>query len=274
MHLADLRIGTSGWVYPFWAGGFYPSFTKPADYLRTYSKIFKIVEIDSSFYRIPTRETIKEWTDGTADDFLFTAKISRRITEEKRLADVKDDLQYTFKVFEPMRRKLAAFVFQLPPSFTFEEGIEKLAKMVPNLDPRYKYAVEFRHDSWFREETYELLKASKVSAAWSETPSATNPGPVTSEFVYLRFIGERDIPESQLGEVRRDIASKKDLWAKRLKEQLRSAKSAYVFFNNRFEGFGPGSVNSFRKLLGMEEIDFRRINLGGQQTLLDFGSGF
>ena len=269
--MAELRIGTSGWVYPFWVGGFYPSFTKPADYLKMYSKIFNIVEIDSSFYRIPTKDTIKQWADETPDDFLFTAKFRKTITAEKRLTDVKSDLEYFFQAFEPMQSKLAAFVIQLPPSFTFEEGIEKLGKLIPDLDPRYRYAVEFRHNSWFRKETYDLLRASKISLAWSETPYATNPGVVTSDFIYLRFIGERDIQERQLGEVLRDIVQKKTRWAEKLKAELPDVNRAFVFFNNRFEGFGPGSANSFRRLVGMEQIDFKRINLGSQQTLFDFG---
>lgn len=270
--MADLRIGTSGWVYDFWVGGFYPSLTKPAEYLKMYSKIFKIVEIDNSFYRFPSRETTKQWADETPDDFFFTAKFHRRITEQKRLTDYKKDLEYLFHVFEPLGSKLASFVIQLPPSFTFEEGIEKLGRLVADLDARYRYAVEFRHNSWFRKETYDLLKASKISIAWSEIPYTVNPGILTSDSIYLRFIGERDIPERELGEVKRDIATKKELWAKRVREHLPSVKAACVFFNNRFEGFGPGSVNSFRKLLGMEEIDFRRLNLGSQQTLFDFGT--
>jgi uncharacterized protein YecE (DUF72 family) len=259
-------------VYDFWVGGFYPSFTPSSDYLKVYSKIFKIVEIDSSFYRFPSVESTKEWASETPDDFVFTAKFPRRITIEKRLTDCEKDVEYLFHVFEPMGVKLKAFVIQLPPSFTFEEGAQKLGRLIPTLDPKYRYAVEFRHDSWFRKETYDLLKASKVCMAWSEIPYARNSGVVTSDFIYLRFIGERDIPESQLGEVKRDIAEKKALWAKRLTDKLQSVEFAYVFFNNRFEGFGPGSVNSFRKLIGMEEIDFARINLGGQSTLFDFGS--
>ncbi|MBI4258367.1 MAG: DUF72 domain-containing protein [Thaumarchaeota archaeon] len=268
--MVDLRIGTSGWVYDFWVGGFYPRFTKPSDYLKTYSKIFNIVEIDNSFYRFPTRETVKQWAEETPDDFIFTAKVHRRITAEKRLHDCGKDLEYMYRVFEPMVNKLGAFVFQFPPGFTFAEGIEKLGRIIPTLDSRFKYAMEFRDDSWFRKETYELLKSSKITLAWSEIPTATNPAVTTTDWVYLRFIGERDIPEGKLGEVRRDLEEQKAKWAKRVQDQLNSVRSAYIFFNNRFEGFGPGSVNSFRKLMGLQEIDFKKLNLGSQQTLFDF----
>ena len=269
--MIDFRIGTSGWVYDFWVGGFYPSFTVPADYLKVYSKIFNLVEIDNSFYRFPSRQSTKQWAAETPADFVFTAKFHRRITAEKRLTDYRQDLEYLYRVFEPMGEKLRAFVIQLPPNFTFGEGIEKLGRLISDLDSRYRYAVEFRHDSWFRDQTYELLRASKIAMAWSEIPFATNPGVVTTDLIYLRFIGERDIPESQLGGVKRDLLEKKSLWAKRLKDQLPSASTAYVFFNNRFEGFGPGSVNSLRKLVGLSEIDFTKLNLGAQRTLFDFG---
>lgn len=270
--MAELRIGTSGWVYDFWVGGFYPTFTKPEDYLKMYSKIFQIVEIDSSFYRIPEPNTIKQWAKETPDDFLFTAKFRKTVTADKRLTDVKEDVEYFLNCFEPMGKKLAAFVIQLPPGFTYEEGIQKLGKMISYLDPRYRYAVEFRDVSWFRKETYDLLKASKIAVAWSEIPYARNPGAITSDFIYLRFIGERNLPQKDLGEILRDKVDKKANWAERLKRELPKVKEAFVFFNNQFEGFGPGSVNSFRRLMGLEQIDFQKINLGGQQTLFDFGS--
>jgi uncharacterized protein YecE (DUF72 family) len=269
--LAELRIGTSGWVYDFWVGGFYPTMTPSKDFLKMYSKIFQIVEIDSSFYRIPSKETTKQWADETPDDFCFTAKFSKRMTQEKRLADCERDLEYTFQCFEPMGAKLKAFVLQLPPSLSFEEGFVKLATFVESLERGYRYAVEFRNDSWFRKETYDLLRARKISVAWSETPYARNPAPVTTDLIYLRFIGERDLMPAELGEVRRNIAEKKRAWAEILKKHLESVETAYVFFNNRFEGFGPGSVNSFRKLLGLQEIDFKKLNLGSQSTLFDFG---
>jgi len=270
--LADLRIGTSGWAYDFWVGGFYPTFTKSADYLKTYSNIFKIVEIDSSFYRIPSKETIKQWAEETPDDFLFTAKFRKTITADKRLTEVKQDVQYLLNSFEPMGKKLAAFVIQLPPNFIYEEGIQKLGMLIPDLDPKYRYAVEFRDVTWFRKETYDLLRAGNIALAWSEIPYARNTGVVTTDFIYLRFIGERNLPQKQLGEVLRDIVEKKRNWSEKLKEELPRVKKAFVFFNNQFEGFGPGSVNSFRRLVGLEQIDFKKINLGGQQTLFDFGS--
>jgi len=269
--LAELRIGTSGWVYDFWVGGFYPTFTKSDDYLKMYSKIFNIVEIDSSFYRVPDRKTIKQWADETPADFLFTAKFRKTITADKRLTAVKEDVEYLLSCFEPMRKKLAAFVIQLPPSFTFQEGIEKLGKMISYLDPQYRYAVEFRDVTWFRKETYDLLRASNVALAWSEIPYTKNTGVVTSDFIYLRFIGERNLPQDELGRVLRERVQQRQNWAERLKEELPKVKKAFVFFNNQFEGFGPGSVNSFRRLMGMEQIDFQRVNLGGQQTLFDFG---
>ncbi len=268
--VGDLKIGTSGWVYDFWMGEFYPTFSKPSDYLRLYSKNFDLVEIDSSFYRFPSRKSSTLWEHETPDDFIFTAKFPRRITSEKRLTDYKRDLEYLYEVFLPLRKKLAAFLIQLPPSFTFVEGIEKLSGFLPDLDPSYRYAIEFRHDSWFRIETYDLLRSSNISLAWNEFASVKNPGVLTSDFIYLRFIGERDLPESTLGEVRRDLRDKKQLWATRVQEHLQGVQAAYVFFNNRFEGFAPGSVNSFRNILGIEPVDFKTQNLGTQQTLFDF----
>ncbi|MEE8115045.1 MAG: DUF72 domain-containing protein [Nitrososphaerales archaeon] len=268
--MGDLKIGTSGWVYDFWMGEFYPTFSKPNDYLKIYSKIFYLVEIDSSFYRFPSRKSTGLWADETPDNFIFTAKIPRRITNEKRLTDYKRDLEYLYEVFQPLQKKLAAFLIQLPPSFTFTEGMGKLSLFLHDLDNSYRYSIEFRHDSWFRSETYDLLNANHVSLAWSEVPFVTNPGILTSDFIYLRFIGERDLPESSLGEIRRDLQDKKQLWARRLLKHLQGVKSAYVFFNNRFEGFAPGSVNSFRNILGIGSIDFKTLNLGTQQTLFDF----
>ena len=151
------------------------------------------------------------WAHETPDDFVFTAKLPRRITSEKRLTDYKRDLEYLYEVFRPLQKKLAVFLIQLPPSFTFAEGMGKLSGFLKDLDYTYRYAIEFRHDSWFRNETCDLLTTNNVSLAWSELPAVTNPGILTSDFIYLRFKGERDLPESSLGEIRRDLQDKKQV---------------------------------------------------------------
>lgn len=256
--LSSVRIGCISWTYPDWQGSFYPEGTKSSEYLSLYSKVFDIVEIDSTFYRTPYASTVKQWKDRTPPDFLFSAKLPKRITHDSRLKDVSNYLKSFETMIKALGAKLACIIAQMPPNFKFEKGFELLSKFLEDVDPTIRYAIEFRDATWFREETYNLLKKKNVALAWSVTQSVkekTIPV-VTSDFLYLRFMGQfGEFPK--FDHVQREKTSILNEWLEDLKNAPNSVERAYVLMSNHFEGFAPSTANSFRKLLDIQEIDWK-----------------
>ncbi|MFQ5918934.1 MAG: DUF72 domain-containing protein [Thermoplasmata archaeon] len=260
-----LRVGTSGWSYDFWAGTFYPPGTPPRDYLRLYSSVFDVVEVDSSFYRIPPRSMVAGWRRATPDGFEFTAKLPRRITHELKLRDVERPLDRFYAAFDELGSKLKAFVVQFPPSFKVEKDLPALEAFLDLIRTDVPHALEFRHKSWFEQDIFDLLASHKATQAWSTTQYLDSPPTLTSDLIYLRLIGDRSL--KRLGELQKDRTEEMDNWGARIKDSLQTVRQAYVFFNNHFAGFGPGSVNEFHRLVGLIEREFPE---SGQKTLAEF----
>src|SRR5919198_1271774 len=246
-------IGCSGWSYSAWLGHFYPAHLDRREFLRYYSQVFDFVEIDSSFYRPPNLFMTKRWASITPDDFRFTAKFPRSITHEKRLTDPEKELQYFFDVMRPLRNKLLALLLQLPPSLTAKEGLKKLEALVHMLSPDFRYAVEVRHNSWFDKSVYKLLSDNDICLAWSQLDTIQTPPELTSDFAYLRFIGDRSIDEKDFGRIQKDRIEELKKWSHTVRKIKDKLKYAVVAANNHYAGFGPATANSFRKMLGMNE---------------------
>jgi uncharacterized protein YecE (DUF72 family) len=227
------------------------------DYLKYYSQVFDFVEIDSSFYNAPNVFMTKRWASLTSDNFRFTAKFPRSITHEKRLAadaDSEKELRYFFDVMRPLRTKLLALLLQLPPSLTAREGVKKLEILTNMLDQDFRYAIEFRHQSWFERSVYRLLSDNNISLAWSQLDDIQTPAELTSDFVYLRFIGDRSIDEREFGRIQKDRSKDLKMWSNSLDRVKDNATLAIVAANNHYAGFGPATANSFRKMVGLEEV--------------------
>ena len=261
----EIRTGCSGWSYNQWVGTFYPIGTKTGDFLKVYSGIFDIVEIDSSFYGIPDKHTVENWSNVVPPDFAFTSKMPKTVTHDMRLRNASGEARKFIDVIGTLGDKLKSILIQLPPSLTFKEGFGNLKKLIDDLPSGVRYSVEMRHNSWFVDDTFFMLRDSGVGLAWSEIPYAHVPPVITSDTVYLRFVGDRSIREEEFGKVLRDRSVEVGLWAKELKEKEDMIKHAYVLSNNHFQGFGPATVNLFRKMSGLETIDWTARN--GQTTL-------
>ena len=250
-------IGCSGWSYDAWLGHFYPSNLEHNEFLKYYSQVFDFVEIDSSFYRPPNLFVTKRWTLLTPDDFRFTAKFPRSITHEKRLSEPEKELHYFFDVMRPLRKKLLALLMQLPPSLTANEGLKKLETLIHMFDPDFRYAIEFRHKSWFDKSVYKLLSDNNICLAWSQLDTIQTPAELTSDFLYLRFIGDRSIDEKDFGMIQKDRLEELQKWSElvssRRMNKDNKPKFVVVAANNHYAGFGPATANSFRKMLGLKE---------------------
>jgi uncharacterized protein YecE (DUF72 family) len=198
----------------------------------------------------------KRWASITPDNFRFAAKVPRSITHEKRLSSESEkDLRYFFHVMGPLRHKLLTLLLQLPPSFTAKEGLKKLKGLIPKLDPNFRHAIEVRHTSWFgNKEFYKLLSDNNICLAWSQLDTIQTPPESTSDFIYLRFIGDRSISESDFGRIQKDRHKELTKWSEEVSKLKNKVKFAIMAANNHYAGFGPATANTLRKMLGLKEV--------------------
>jgi uncharacterized protein YecE (DUF72 family) len=259
----QIYVGCSGWSYTSWDGHFYPIGIQPRQYIEYYSKVFDYAEIDSSFYKIPDRFRAIRWAKLTPDSFRFTAKFPGLITHDKSLAVTDDDMSPFFENMLPLKEKLLCLLIQLPPSMDAEEGLKKLQTMIiPRLSPNYRYAIEVRHKSWFEKDVYKYLTSHKICLAWSQQDAIQTPPEITTDFIYLRLIGDRSIADKDFGKVQKDRTKEMEKWAARIKAVRDKVKFGIVVANNHYSGFGPATANSMRKLLGMNEVVWEEMKQG------------
>jgi uncharacterized protein YecE (DUF72 family) len=272
------NIGCSGWSYEGWKGNFYPKDMENKDYLSYYSKFFKFVEIDSTYYNIPSRSSVRSWKDKTPEDFKFSLKFPKVITHEKKLEDVVKPLSILFYSLEPLIEKTLTLLIQLPPFLSEKKGFNPLQGMIRHLDKRFRYSLEARHSSWFNDNLYDLLRENNISLVWSVRDKLVSPLIVTSDQVYLRFIGDRSISEKDFGMIVKDRRKEMLEYVKKVREtqnENSNINDVLIAFNNHFAGFGPQSVNDFLKLMNMPEIEWkseleRYENNSAQSSLSDF----
>jgi uncharacterized protein YecE (DUF72 family) len=257
----QLYVGCSGWSYDAWLGHFYPANLEHKDFLKYYSQVFNFVEIDSSFYRPPNLFMTKRWVSMTPNDFRFAAKFPRSITHEKRLSSESEkELRYFFHVMRPLSGKLLALLMQLPPSLTAKEGLKKLEVLIHMLDPDFRYAIEVRNTSWFdNKDFYKLLSDNNICLAWSQLDTIQTRSELTSDFMYLRFIGDRSIDEKDFGRIQKNRFEELKRWAASIERMKEKAKFAVIAANNHYAGFGPATANSFRKMVGLKEVEWEEM---------------
>lgn len=194
------------------------------------------------------------WAYVTPDNFRFTAKFPQVVTHDTRLGGGAQDLHEFFEVMKPLERKLLCLLIQLPPSLTKDEGMPKLERLVPVLWKKYRYAIEVRHKSWFTKEVYRLLREHQICLTWSQLDAIQTPPETTTDFAYIRLIGDRSIDEKDFGKIQKDRMSEMQRWADVVKKAEKKLRIAIVAANNHYAGFGPASANAMRTLLGQREV--------------------
>jgi len=249
----ELKIGCTGWSYQGWSGTFYPKNLKSSEWLRYYSQLFDITEINSTFYRIPSQEIVRRWKEDTPRHFRFTAKFPSIITHEKKLERVNSEVFSFLASLTPIHEKISALILQLPPSLSFHEAKPRLSELFDLLPDNFLYPIEGRHQSWFSEEAITYLKQNKHCLVWNDVTGVNNPMPITSDYLYVRLIGDRSIPDSEFGKVSKKKDKLISNWAKKL-QGINDVPLAFVMANNHFEGFGPATANSLRMQFGMREL--------------------
>jgi uncharacterized protein YecE (DUF72 family) len=264
----NVFLGTSGWSYKEWEGPFYQKGEKTK--LRAYCRVFKTAEIDSTWYRYPSKGTVMGWLRYSPSEFVFTAKLPKLITHDKKLGlkgDVQADLEAFFELMRPLQLggKLGCFLIQLPPSYDYNP--ENLEEFFKKLDPVFRFAVEFRHLSWMREETWQLLSKYKVAYANVDEPLLAPEVHLTADFAYFRWHGRGDDPWFDYKYTTEEL----DRWVPEVEEAAKKVKRVYGYFNNHFHGYAPENCLYLVEKLGVlsDQQRIARKKLGTKQAGLN-----
>ena len=225
--MARCLTGTSGWSYDHWKGLFYPENLAKTKWLHFYCERFPVVEVNSSFYHLPRESTLEKWRDSTPEDFSFVLKAWRAITHYKKLREVRDEVKVFFERASLLREKLAAVLFQLPPSL--HEDPPLLRSFLKLLPRNVRCAVEFRHESWNVARTFELLEQFEVAYCIINAPRLKTYLEVTAPFAYIRMHGRESWYSYGYTDV--ELAA----LAAEIRKMLRKGIDVLVFFNNDFE---------------------------------------
>ena len=230
---AVIRVGTSGYNYPEWRGTFYPAGLPAAAMLRFYAARFDTVEINASFYRLPTTTAVGGWAEMTPPGFVFVLKAPQRITHMRRLRDVDEPLAAFCDVARHLGAKLGPLFFQLPP--TFKKDVDRLRALLARIPPDLRCAVEFRHASWFADDVYDALRARDAALCVADTERGSTPDEATASWGYYR-LRNVDYTDDALA-----------AWARAIARPGR--RRAYCYFKHEESGAGPGLAVRLRTAL-------------------------
>jgi uncharacterized protein YecE (DUF72 family) len=241
-------LGTCGWSYDDWDGTFYPAGTTKKDRLRHYSEQFRTVEIDSTFYGIPTMETVQGWYERTTEGFIFSAKFPRVITHENRLMNCGEIADKFVDVMSELGEKMGPLLLQLPPSMDVR-WIGALKEFLEGLPDGFTYAVEVRHRSWLVDPFAKLLKRWNVALVLPDGGPLDRFWRVTSRVVYIRWLGQWNAFDNY-DRLQRDVADDLDWWTPRIEHFLDRGGIVLGYVNNNYAGHSPAVVEILNKRMG------------------------
>ena len=232
-----ILVGTSGYNYPEWKGSFYPADLAASKMLPYYARKFRTVEINYTFYRMPTSKIVTGWAAQVPEDFKFTLKAPKRITHDKRLraAEVADSVRTFVSVAGELGPRLAALLFQLPPNF--KKDLVLLNEFLSLLPPKTIAAFEFRHASWLDDEVYAALRARNIALCIADSEARQTPAITTADYAYLRLrdegYGEAEITR----------------WTETAKQLSATSTDVFVYFKHEDEGKGAAFGQQMMRLL-------------------------
>jgi uncharacterized protein YecE (DUF72 family) len=240
--MRPVRIGCSGWNYDDWRGRLYPEGLGKARWLRRYAEHFDTVEVNSTFYRLASRDAATRWAEETPPGFLFAAKASRYLSHIRRLRDIGPGIERYYERIQPLAEsgKLGPIVWQLPATFRRDTG---LLEEVLGVLPEGRHCFEFRHESWFRQEVYDLLRAEDVALVIGDSPKwPFQARELTAGWTLVR------LHHGRRGRRGNYSQTELDEWARRITQWRRRAE-VFVYFNNDWEGFAVENALSLKRRL-------------------------
>jgi uncharacterized protein YecE (DUF72 family) len=238
-----VHVGTSGYNYPEWRGTFYPEAMPAKKMFAFYAERFHTVEINYTFYRMPTAETTAAWRDQAPAAFSYTLKAPQRITHIRRLKDAAEDLAFFCDSARVLGPHLGALLFQLPPNFRCD--LSRLETFLAAMPGDVRPAFEFRHDSWLNEDVYSLLSARHAALAVADFGDKTTPLRATARHGYFRLRDEGYTPP--------DL----ERWADRLLDMGRDWDDAFVYFKHEDAGKGPEFGRAFTDILSRRGVSLQ-----------------
>ncbi len=241
---AEIRIGTSGWSYSDWRGKFYPRGLAPGRWLAHYAATFDTVELNASFYRLPSPEQFAQWAAQVPDGFLFSVKASRQITHLHRLKDCEELLGHFCAAARSLGDNLGPVLYQLPPTLHFDPKL--LAAFVALLPREPSQVIEFRHASWFCEDTFDILREHGISLCISDLPGCEAPMLVTAPPAYLRFHGGKRYRDNYPVTALEKTAARLRAWS-------HEGTPSFTYFNNTAAGHAVRNAQAFGLLTAQND---------------------
>jgi uncharacterized protein YecE (DUF72 family) len=261
-----IRLGTCAWNFEEWRGNFYPADLPQERWLEFYSHYLPAVEVDSTFYRVPSEASVQRWAEYTPASFRFVCKLPKEITHTRRLRDCNAELAAFGRAMEPLGSKLHLILIQLPPSFAPKDGRSALRAFLAQLPGDFRFAIEFRHPGWHRPQIIHLLEKYRICWVWADTSPLNERNlppfeflPRTTDFLYVRLLGDYATKYNQDGGHihrygtllwKREAAL--ESWALKIERHLAETRSVWTFVNNHFEGFAPETCRRLANRLGFE----------------------
>lgn len=238
---AKYYIGTSGWVYPHWRDVFYPPKLPQSKWLEFYTGHFSTVELNNSFYRLPSEQAFSNWRATSPEGFRYAVKVSRFITHIKRLKDVAEPIETFLQRARHLNEKLGPLLYQLPPNM--HRNDERLESFLQLLPKGLRHVIEFRHQSWLDEEVFDTLQRHNIGFCVFDMPGLPCPLLATADFAYIRFHGSTGLYFSCYSD------EELEEWAGRISGLEKDLDTFYIYFNNDAEGFAIKNAQTMAERL-------------------------
>jgi uncharacterized protein YecE (DUF72 family) len=234
-------VGCSGWHYEHWRELYYPRELPRPKWLPFYARQFTTVELNSSFYRLPSEKAFTNWRESTPDNFVFAVKMSRYITHIKRLRNLGSAVENFLCRAGLLGEKLGPLLYQLPPSM--KRNDELLQDFLSSLPLQYQHVIEFRHESWIDEAVFDILQRHNVGLCVFDMPGFSCPLVATSDLAYVRFHGSEGLYSSRYSD--EELSE----WARKIAGLEQHIKTRYIYFNNDAQAFAVENARTLRNLL-------------------------
>jgi uncharacterized protein YecE (DUF72 family) len=225
----DIRIGTSGWHYDHWSGRFYPEDLPKSRWFLHYAQHFDTVEVNNTFYQLPKPKSVENWHRQAPDNYI------------KRLKDSEEPLARFFEIARLLKEKLGPVLYQLPPSMHKDlDRLETFIKLLPKKQPA---VFEFRHESWFSDDTYQLLNKFNIGFCTHDLPGRPSPRVITGDLIYLRFHGTTG---RYAGNYSKPLLKN---WSDWIKDNRKGVRTVYAYFNNDYNAYAVSNAKTFKEHL-------------------------
>lgn len=234
-------IGTSGWYYNHWRALYYPERLARSKWLQFYAQHFSTVELNNSFYHLPSEKAFATWWESVPGNFVFAVKMSRFVTHIKRLGDSVPAVENFLSRACQLQDKLGPLLYQLPPNMKRDD--ERLEAFLSSLPVGYRHVFEFRHASWLEDDVFGILHRYNIGLCVFDMPDLTCPFVVTGDFAYIRLHGSRSLYSSCYSD------EELSLWAQKIARLSRNVKAVYIYFNNDAEAFAVENAVTLKNYL-------------------------